>query len=619
MTDSYIEIANNIPVSTMPRSSIQESDLSSSPNIDPSLHIVSIDRGDKIGSGGFSNVYKIYVHSMDNDQKIKSKIAAMKFISCSQNSGLESLMESHIMRYIHHPHINRAWGVQSDKLGNITIIQSLALGDASSIIRKKFNKLNPKTLKKWLWQIVTAVAKLHSRGILHGDIKAGNILVFSDKGENIKIPPVNVNGRTEFYELLSEMHTKLNDFSLSRLISNPLEGTSDVPRHISYTSTHRAIEVWKGMNYSFPADIWALGCTCYEIAYGTLLFQDQSHIQRNTEMESNLQAFEDWASRNITPNSIGNNEVNFSQKKYSKSIGSPRRDESDKLVSLPVPGQTFINSIHLPTLPIPISKNKPPRYELSRSAPMVSSGIPVFSLYKKCKMSPEWEDEENEVLNDLILGMLHINANERLTIWEIIEHEYFDDIRSIQSPFPKEEINLEIKDSKIVPVEIESKLIDNKYMNSPMYSATEYPKENTCPKVMSKRVTSPTSTYTEGKDHPDDLLPLPDERQYPTVTYTFDGVSQSVIDEATSMTTNYTVMQLGVSLYQRARESSVSSHIIRPSLKGCIIVANKLLYRGPPVNFGLVGGKYLQDEINLCLCLNYKMLPHSSDRKTPKT
>ena len=42
---------------------------------DNSTNIVSIDRGDKIGSGGFSNVYKIFIHSMDDKQeKTKSRI-----------------------------------------------------------------------------------------------------------------------------------------------------------------------------------------------------------------------------------------------------------------------------------------------------------------------------------------------------------------------------------------------------------------------------------------------------------------------------------------------------------------------------------------------------------------
>jgi serine/threonine protein kinase len=242
---------------------------------------VYIKKGKVIGKGGFSVVYEAEIYSLDDKEEInlekltpetnKMVRGAIKYISLSSSNikssfGIESLMELYIMKYIKHQTINSIIKSSITPTGQISLIQYLAFSDLSHRIRKEGHKLWGDNLRECLWQIACGIAHLHRNGILHGDIKAGNILCF---------------------EFGDQINYKVNDFSLSRFIPNYKKGTRNEYRHTTYTSTHRPIEVWKDLSYSFSADIWALGCTFYEVAFGVVLFLSQSS-------EENLKAFEIW-------------------------------------------------------------------------------------------------------------------------------------------------------------------------------------------------------------------------------------------------------------------------------------------------------------------------------------
>lgn len=530
------------------------------------LKNVYIKRGKTIGSGGFSKVYEIEIYPIDQSRmsdllsstkseellaESEKKIGALKYVVPSPNSGLESLMEIYIMRHINHPTINRALGVQIDRLGNISIIQNLSLGDAAALVRKSLHRLHPEDLRRWLWQIACGVAQLHKYGILHGDIKAGNVLLFYDSETSPRVPAVS---KAKYCDEFKDVNCRLNDFSLTRLISSDEVGTRDMPRHITYTSTHRPMEVWKGLNYSFSADIWALGCTFYELAYHMLLFPDQNGVHKALEAEANYRAFEDWSLACITPVHGGSAVMHTAPGLPIKSPMSayppiPGLVVPDSGIEAPeyIPAPMFPYTDVPKSKPIPIPTRVPgrigvpPDCYVARSAP--SPMIPLC-IHKSYNLSPEWQNSENSLLNDLLLGMLNIDASHRLSIWEVLDHEYFTPMRTSHS-----------------------------------FSS---------------------------------LAPSFDERSYTLVNYPHDTVHQSLIEEAKKFISNKEVIQVAISLYQRSRESAFD--IPQPTMKTCVVVANKLLYRAPPPSFGTIGGTFLPEEINLCLKLNYKLLPHSNVR-----
>jgi cyclin-dependent kinase len=262
-----------------------------------------------IAKGSYGTVYK----GID----LNDKIVAVKSIEFSEN-GIECLLEASIMSTIVHPYINIAHSTTLTD-NTMNIVQTLA--DSDLHIYCRTNRIPKAELKRFLWQIAQAVYCLHKENIIHGDLKAQNVLVFG----NI---------------------VKLCDFTLS--IRHNLGDTYNV---YTGTPTHRPVEVWMHKKWDMSSDIWSLGCTFYEIAKGKLLFpiQDQSEDIK----KSNLDCIFDFADST-------DQEINY--KRYDT------------------------------------------HYE--RHRPFIESGD----------------------LKDLLLNMLQLDPEKRLTISEVLSHRYFKDM-----------------------------------------------------------------------------------------------------------------------------------------------------------------------------------------------
>ena len=244
--------------------------MTNDPSPSPIVHLDSC-----IGRGSFSDVYKIVVsQATGKNKKSKKYEYALKILNLV-NHGLRSPIELAIMTQISHPHLTHAIRVEiEDDKTALKILLPLAIGDLSNVIRSTGARPEMWLLQKWMMQLMSAVAVLHSHGILHGDIKARNVLVFN-----------KARARD-----LDEAYVQLNDFNLSSLILRP---HCLIPRPIAYTSTHRAPEIWQGKCWGFAADIWALGCTFYEMVYGSSLFPSQRGVGDEKPVDLHMHA--EWA------------------------------------------------------------------------------------------------------------------------------------------------------------------------------------------------------------------------------------------------------------------------------------------------------------------------------------
>lgn len=155
------------------------------------------------------------------------------------------LTEVFINKTFKSPYLNTAKYVT---VQNSTII--LFFDEAKSDLQN-VKRINHDIMKNWLTSIVKGVIHLHLRRILHGDIKASNILVFDGM-------------------------VKITDFGSSALIIG--KGKQKFRTKL-YTPTHRPPELWFSQLFDecdLSADIWALGCTFYELIYGEPLFKAMS-------------------------------------------------------------------------------------------------------------------------------------------------------------------------------------------------------------------------------------------------------------------------------------------------------------------------------------------------------
>lgn len=283
----------------------------------------------EIGQGSYGSVVKC---TSDD-----GKLYAVKKIH-REKEDLPCLMEASVLSSFKHPSLMSAERVFMSG-DDLYIVMELATSDLAKHCRKDKGGSPPNlaTRKKWAYSLCHAVACLHQEGIIHGDIKASNIL------------------------LMSNGEVRLGDYTLAWL-SHGRKGQSTVQ-----TITHRALEILLRQSWDEKVDVWALGCTLYEMAYGKLLFPFQAEGIEDISDEKLYQ-------RLLRQRSI---ECLYSWQEYlDHGILSQKGD-------------------HLP-----------------------------FSF------SADFSRAENSTFNSLLFDMLRVNPNDRPTMKEVLQHRYFTGIQA---------------------------------------------------------------------------------------------------------------------------------------------------------------------------------------------
>ncbi|KAL4970262.1 putative protein kinase (Lkh1) [Aspergillus stella-maris] len=134
-------------------------------------------------------------------------------------------------------------------------------------------------------QLFTSVAFLHDLNLIHTDLKPENILLVKNAYQtftyNRHIPSsstaISRNARQRRVLLDSEI--RLIDFG---------SATFDDEYHSSVVSTrhYRAPEIILNLGWSFPCDIWSIGCILVEFFTGDALFQTHDNLEHLAMMEA---------------------------------------------------------------------------------------------------------------------------------------------------------------------------------------------------------------------------------------------------------------------------------------------------------------------------------------------
>lgn len=123
-------------------------------------------------------------------------------------------------------------------------------------------------------QLLESVAALHRLTLCHTDLKPENILLRSTNYTKEPPPPGSKRGLRQ----PSSMDIRLIDFG---------SATFEADYHSSVVSTrhYRAPEVILGLGWSFPCDIWSIGCIIVELTTGEALFQTHDNLEHLAMME----------------------------------------------------------------------------------------------------------------------------------------------------------------------------------------------------------------------------------------------------------------------------------------------------------------------------------------------
>merc|ERR1712093_491346 len=127
-------------------------------------------------------------------------------------------------------------------------------------------------------QLFTSVAFLHDLNLIHTDLKPENIPLCDSAYQAFtysrKIPSssTTVNRQAAQRKVLLDTEIRLIDFG-SATFQDEYHSSDVSTRH------YRAPEIILGLGWSFPCDIWSIGCILVEFFTGDALFQTHDNLE----------------------------------------------------------------------------------------------------------------------------------------------------------------------------------------------------------------------------------------------------------------------------------------------------------------------------------------------------
>ncbi|QHN83246.1 Serine/threonine-protein kinase [Arachis hypogaea] len=127
-------------------------------------------------------------------------------------------------------------------------------------------------------QLLESVAYMHELHLIHTDLKPENILLISS--EYVKLPTRKriTSGEMQFRCLPKSSAIKLIDFG-STAFDHQIHNSIVSTRH------YRAPEIILGIGWSYPCDLWSVGCILIELLTGEALFQTHENLEHLAMME----------------------------------------------------------------------------------------------------------------------------------------------------------------------------------------------------------------------------------------------------------------------------------------------------------------------------------------------
>jgi serine/threonine-protein kinase len=205
--------------------------------------------GDEISRGGMGIVY----HGMDEDLKrpLAVKMLPREFFA-NQEQKDRFLLEARIIAKLDHPNIMRVYSIEYAE-ETVWIVMELLHGKLlSSLIREK-GGIPHQECARILVQLSKALSYAHSKGIIHRDIKPGNVM----------INPEGV--------------VKLMDFGIARDEEADMNLTQ--AGTIMGTPKYMSPEQFTGDEIDNRSDIYSLGVMAYEMLTGSVPFEGKTIAQ----------------------------------------------------------------------------------------------------------------------------------------------------------------------------------------------------------------------------------------------------------------------------------------------------------------------------------------------------
>ena len=236
-----------------------------------------------IGEGGFAKVYLA-------KDIIKNKKYAVKFVQTSKMGPKELQLfqnEKNILNLAlvnNFPNIIKIHAIFKDSAGNYYIVLDYCNGGSLDKCFKEYNNTHgrpfPEKYVRYLMkEILLGVNSLHQYGVIHRDLKLGNILL-NYKNEIDKINNNILNAEVKITDFNASYYPNnlqpINGMEI--IISEPKTAIGTVP-YMSPSVLFNGLKPGNQIPYDKKADIWSLGVLCYEMLFAKKPFGNYQNYE----------------------------------------------------------------------------------------------------------------------------------------------------------------------------------------------------------------------------------------------------------------------------------------------------------------------------------------------------
>lgn len=210
---------------------------------------------EKLGEGGMGSVYKAH-------DKILGRSVAVKVLNVSttsQDDVVRFHREAKAASQVVHPNVIKVLDFGITESGQPYMVMEFVNGRNLHELVKSEGALPMQLSLELVEQICDGMIAVHRAGIVHRDLKAGNIMVVDRK------------------DALPEV--KILDFGIAKSFTNSQESTLTQAGHILGSPRYMSPEQARGEQVDERTDIYSLGCITFEMLTGEPLFSASTALE----------------------------------------------------------------------------------------------------------------------------------------------------------------------------------------------------------------------------------------------------------------------------------------------------------------------------------------------------